>query len=371
MNGAFEMAVVGYGMMIPSGPAEVLEASEYLPEPCLAYRCDIAKGNGYVPQRAYRRLGRAQRMAIVTSELAIENIDLTDRAERVAVCLGTGMGELGQTYRFLENMIRNDEAHPMPACFVNSVHNALAAQIAILLPCKGENHTFVHGATSFETALWQARQILKQGRAEYVLACGADEWIDGFVGARVGLGKFRSVPVPMDPMGAGNGAAGPVPGEGSAAFLLGRPESCTSRFAAIRAVRARQRNPLNGGNAADSAVDIVDKTMQNANRSLADVDLVILGANGDPELDDEYREACSALNAHAKRPLVYGVFKHVCGEFATAFAVAVALAVHSIESGGAADNLCILEGAPSGPVESVLVYNRSADGSESACLVAK
>ena len=129
-----------------------------------------------IPDARLRRLGRAQKLAVIAAERAVRpGADHAKPAGGMAVLVGTGLGELGQTSAFLENLDSKGEAEPKPACFVNSVHNALASQIALLLGCTAENHTFTHGFISFELALWQAMAALRSGRIEAAVVCGADE----------------------------------------------------------------------------------------------------------------------------------------------------------------------------------------------------
>ena len=145
-----EAAVLGVGMVLPEGGPAPYELPEALGEPGPAYACAVSPGSGVLPAKVLRRLGRAQRLAMTAAHLALEDagIGAGDR-EGIAVCLGTGMGELGHTYAFLENMIEWEEVEAKPAACINSVHNAIAGRSAIGLYGKGDTDTVIHGSPPF------------------------------------------------------------------------------------------------------------------------------------------------------------------------------------------------------------------------------
>ena len=55
------------------------------------------------------------------------------------MAVGTSVGAVGETAGFLENLIQGEGEHPKPTKFINSVHNAMATQIAIQFGFTGEN----------------------------------------------------------------------------------------------------------------------------------------------------------------------------------------------------------------------------------------
>ncbi|MEI6971944.1 MAG: beta-ketoacyl-[acyl-carrier-protein] synthase family protein, partial [bacterium] len=150
------LAVVGAGIVGPAGTgaAAFLEACRgghvatgvrEMP-PCLP----AAKVPAYVvgpfgaetvlaPGRR-RKLARLQQMALVAAREGLPpGLLASFKAERACVAVGTGMGMLNEASSFVENMIANNEHAPQPLCFTNSVHNALASQVAMELGLKGMN----------------------------------------------------------------------------------------------------------------------------------------------------------------------------------------------------------------------------------------
>ena len=72
-------------------------------------------------------------------------------------------------------MLDNNEAFSNPSAFINSTHNTLAGNLAILLGVKGQNFTFVHTENSFENALIDASIGLEEGSFNNLLVGGVDE----------------------------------------------------------------------------------------------------------------------------------------------------------------------------------------------------
>jgi 3-oxoacyl-(acyl-carrier-protein) synthase len=343
-------------------------------EPCFAYGLAEPPGVGLIPAGSLRRLGRAQRMALAAAHLAVKDSPVGLAAgEAGAVAAATGLGELGETAAFLENMIALGEREPRPACFVNSVHNSLASQIAMGLGLKGENHLFTHGPMSFELALWQALHVLGTGRAEQVLACGADSLSPYVLAAGRAFEWWRSDGAALAPMSEPPVAKrGTLPGEGAAALLLARPRPAGpgERRARIAAVLAR---PLHLPSfEAEAELGFMEQALAGARLALGEVGFVLFGANGDERLDAKYRQVALALASRLGRQMPWGVYKHLCGEFCTASALGVALAAQIVRRGRVPDELARpLAPAPDAPVANVLVYHLSETGQHSVCVVSR
>ena len=230
-----------------------------------------------------------------------------DPAQRVAVALGTGMGCLETAALFIENMISKDEREPMPAQFPNSVHNAAAAQIAIDQGAHGLNSAPTCGEISFESALWQGISQLATNNADCVLAGAVDElnkYILG-IGQRWGIWSEQN-----------------RPGEGAMIASLVRAENSPAPLARVTAVRlGRYRRPFDAAREAEWIASAVD---------LANVDVILSGANGWPALDANYAAVVAALATRTGRLLEHQTYKERCGEFHSAsafgFSVAVELA---------------------------------------------
>ncbi|HEV2479317.1 MAG TPA: beta-ketoacyl synthase N-terminal-like domain-containing protein [Puia sp.] len=160
---------------------------------------------GLIDPKALRRMSRIIRMGVAT---AMDCLRQAGMAMPDAIVTGTGYGCLEDTGVFLTNMITRKEEALQPATFIQSTHNTVGAQIALVLQCTGYNNTFVHRGFSFENAVLDAILLLQEGEARTVLAGGVDELTDASFAILSRFGSYRHVPA----------------GEGSAFFVLaGQP----------------------------------------------------------------------------------------------------------------------------------------------------
>ena len=356
-------AVLGIGLVLPEPrPTSLQPTVSDLLASGPACACSELPAVSAVPARALRRLGRAQRLALGAAQRALDDFGAArGPAESAAVLVGTGLGCLGETAAFLENMVEREEREPRPASFVNSVHNSPAAQISIAFGLRGENHTFTHGQISFELALWKALALLSSGRAELVLLVGVDELSAYVVTAGQEYGWWRRDDAPLAPM-AGQGQPGTLPGEGAGALVLGRPAAGLPRVVASH-VRPLAGRGVDDVSPADEA-RFIRGALASWGRAPDDVDLFLLGANGSARLDAAYGAVADALG----RPC--GVYKQSCGEFCSAPAVGVALAARAAREGRVPDEIRLAAGeAVGGAAATIVIYHLHESGYHSVCLV--
>jgi 3-oxoacyl-(acyl-carrier-protein) synthase len=297
------VAVAGLGVIGP-GAVGLREIEPPMPPgKVLVHNCGpLAEAATLTPNQR-RRTSRLIQMALLTARRSHP----ADPAQRLAAAIGTGMGCLETAAQFIENMIAKDEREPMPALFPNSVHNAAAAQVAIDQGARGLNSAPTCGDISFECALWQGISQLANGETDCALAGAVDElnkYILG-IGQRWGTwnDKIR-------------------PGEGAMVASLVRAEEASASLARVTTVRlGRWRKPFDAEREADWIATAVD---------LKNVEVILSGAGGWPELEEKYAAVAAALTARAGRPLEHQTYKQHCGEFQSAsafgFSVAVELA---------------------------------------------
>src|SRR5690606_20919558 len=94
-----------------------------------------------------------------------------------AIIVGTGLGCLTDTQRFLSDLCTSKEGVLSPTAFIQSTHNTIAGQIALLLNCNGYNSTYSDRNHSFEQALLDAKLHLLEGN-DSILVGAADEKTD-------------------------------------------------------------------------------------------------------------------------------------------------------------------------------------------------
>lgn len=91
------------------------------------------------------------------------------------VLIGTALGCTTETEQFLVHLIEADEATPRPRAFSQSVHCAIAAQVAIECGARGEAQTFTHGEVSFGLAVLAAQALCQRDAAGLLLLGALDE----------------------------------------------------------------------------------------------------------------------------------------------------------------------------------------------------
>ena len=144
---------------LPAQPDEVL----YAQEP--SYK-------DYIAPNASRRMAKGVKMSIATATEALREANITTPE---AIIVGTGMGCVQDTEKFLKAMLDNHEQHLTPTAFIQSTHNTVAGQLALHWQCHSYNTTYVNGAISFESALLDATMQLEQQLIANALVGGVDE----------------------------------------------------------------------------------------------------------------------------------------------------------------------------------------------------
>lgn len=257
-----------------------------------------------------------------------------------AIITGTAYGCLADTESFLTKMVENKEELLTPTAFIQSTHNTVGAQIALMLKCHNYNNTFVHRGFSFENSLLDAISLIGDGEASNVLVGGVDEItnVSHSILSRFGLYKKNTV------SGAdilNSNSKGTIAGEGAAFFLLTN-QSSENDYAELNAVHTFYK-PSGLAEIKRNILSFLDKQSFN----IDDIDLVISGRNGDARNDSIYSELDHSL--FSNKAIVN--FKHLCGEYPTASSFALWLAANSLKKGlvpGAAVNK---------RPETILIYN--------------
>ena len=127
----------------------------------------------YINPNTIRRMSEILRTAVTCSLDCLKqaNIEQPD-----AIVVGTGLGCLVETEKFLENFIANEEGLISPTAFIQSTHNTIGGQLSILLGNHNYNMTHTQNALSFEHALQDAALCIDEGKGN-ILVGGADEHI--------------------------------------------------------------------------------------------------------------------------------------------------------------------------------------------------
>ena len=339
------------------------------------YSCGDFGADEAIPAARRRRLGRLQQMALVAAKRSLpQGLPAALSPERVCAAIGTGLGCLGETAAFVENMLMNGERAPLAGRFANSVHNACASQLAIEFNLRGLNSTSTHREISFEAALWHCAGELRQGRADLALAGAADELSPYMQAAGERWGWWDGNAPAIRPFGRElTGRRRPLPGEGAAVFALARGDQASAPLARLQSVHFGRFAARPGGQPeAQQEAAWLRESLERDGVPLASVDLLLAGASGWPPWDDAYREVASALSVLRSEEVRLGAYKQVCGEHysASAFGFFVALGL----VGGQIEPALCLAGIPSPAAgarspRTVLLYTLSPGGSHALCCV--
>ncbi|WP_223905511.1 beta-ketoacyl synthase N-terminal-like domain-containing protein [Geobacter sp. AOG1] len=132
----------------------------------------------HMPPLKARKFDRASLFAVVATGMALADAGL-DRAGldpvRTGIMLGCGFGGIANSEEFLRGYFTNGSEGLVPMLFPNTVPNAPASNASIEHGLKGPNVTFVQRFCSAESALFMARHILEEGRADVMVVGGVDE----------------------------------------------------------------------------------------------------------------------------------------------------------------------------------------------------
>ena len=266
-----------------------------------------------------RRMSRIIKMGVAAAMTCLKEAGI---AVPDAIVTGTAYGCLQDTETFLTRIVENKEEMLTPTAFIQSTHNTVGAQIALMLQCHNYNNTFVHRGFSFESALLDGMTLLMENPATQVLVGGVDEITDTSHAILTRLGLYKQELLSTRQLYATH-SKGTVAGEGAAFFLLADQPSPTD-YARLEGITTfyHPRTIVATEEAISSFL---------ASRSIAagDIDLVITGRNGDEKNDAGYHSL--ATSVFKGIPTVH--YKDLCGEYPTSTAFALWLAANILKTG--------------------------------------
>ncbi len=299
-------------------------------------------------------MSRVVKMGTTASLMALD-----DSVEPIpdAIIIGSGMGCVTDTEKFLTSIITDQEKFLNPTSFIFSTHNTIASQIALLLKCTNYNQTYVHGALSFESALLDASMLLRENICKNILIGGVDEMTSNLYAVTKRFGLWKRKPVNSLNL-INSGSKGSIPGEGAAFFVLTDRQGKNS-YAEVKGVSTVFDT--------DDDVAIEDRLLDFLNRyqcTVNDLDLCLMGNNGDIRYDHVYTRL--ETNLLKNRPC--GYFIHLCGEYFTATSFALWLASNILRNQFVPAEILSGEKEPSN-LRNILIYNQSRNRNHSMILL--
>ena len=297
----------------------------------------------YVDAKLIRRMSRIIKMGVAAAMQCLKDADLQMPD---AIVTGTAYGCLQDTEVFLNRLVEFKEELLTPTAFIQSTHNTVSAQIALMLQCHNYNNTYVHRGFSFESALLDAMMMLNENEINNALVGAADEIIDTSHAILSRFDLYRkeaSTDTLFDAK-----TKGTIAGEGATFFTLLKASSGND-LAKLDAITTFYK-PANDSEIKEQiAAFLAGQTVD-----IEEIDLIITGRNGDHENDEVYESLNTSLFAN-KQTIN---FKHLCGEYPTASAYALWLGSAILKEGKAPEALLKQNNKP---VKKLLIYNHYLD----------
>jgi 3-oxoacyl-(acyl-carrier-protein) synthase len=271
----------------------------------------------YIDLKYLRRMSRILKMGVAASAMTLNEagVKIPD-----GIITGTGYGCLEDTEIFLRKMIELREQALNPTPFIQSTHNTIGSQIALLLTCQGYNQTYTQEGFSFESALLDAMMAINENPDQILLTGGVDEITDASHKIQERFGIFRKTPASsMDLFKSSS--KGTLHGEGAFYFALsGKKRKET--YASVDSITTFY-NP-----SSEELVMGIHQFIRSASLTPEDIDLVLIGKCGDVDLD----QVTDDISKQSFGSLPIGLFKHLSGESPTASAFALWLGARIIQT---------------------------------------
>jgi len=279
--------------------------------------CTEPDYKNYIGPVQIRRMGRIVKMGISAAKMALENaaVPMPD-----AIIVGTGLGCLEDTEKFMRVMLDDNEQTAAPTPFISSTHNSVAGAIALQIKCLGYNYTYVHKGFSFVSCLYDAALQMQLAGAKHVLVGGIDEMTDTKYHNN-GLVNQWNTATPDTVSVFEHTAAGELAGEGSTFFVLSK-EKTENSYARI--IGFKQFFSVAEEDVKQAFTELLTE------HGLRGEPFVLLeGRSGSPNLDRFYDGVEETAGSRAIRC----VYKHLCGSYYTSDAFGLWTAANILKRG--------------------------------------
>ena len=295
----------------------------------------------HIAPNLLRRMGRAIKMGVTSANLAIAQAEATSVD---AIITGTGLGCFEDSERFLLALLDNNEQYLTPTSFIQSTHNTVGSQIALIMKCHDYNFTYVHRGFSFESCVLDALMLFEEGK-ETILVGGVEEHTPNYVILNRRANKLQ----PQNNNHTINKSLtnGVQLSEGSSFFLLTKTKSEKS-LAAIDGIKTVFKPK--------TSEDIYEKLMaflSSYDLTVLDLDVILMGFCGDYHFDKYLNELMIKLQGET----AIASFKNLCGEYYTASAFAMWVSTQLIQKQQLPASI-IISGSNPKQIKRVLIINQ-------------
>ncbi|MGI5337092.1 beta-ketoacyl synthase N-terminal-like domain-containing protein [Streptomyces sp. CA-181903] len=245
----------------------------------------------HIGRKGNRHLDRTTRLGLLACHLALKGLP-GPVTPRTGVVLGTSTGSIRSSSEYSMETLRLERPYLVnPSLFPNTVMNCAAGQIAIRHGFKGVNATLAGGHLAGVQTLRYARNALRQGHADRLLAGGVEEFC-----SQSAWGWHRSGALEIDA----------AVGEGSAVLMV-EPETTVrasgrhglARILACETAFAGRRG------LADALTVVIATALERSGKRADEVHAVSLGATGQTGLERiEQRAVTAALGGRVPQRVI-------------------------------------------------------------------
>lgn len=301
-----------------------------------------------------RRIGKILKRATVTAGCALNEAEIQCPD---AIIIGTGLGCVESTEKFLSAMVQNGEEFLQPTFFMQSTHNTISSQIAVKLKCHGYNNTHVHDGVSFESALLDAFMNFELGKINNALVGANDELTPNYHTLLDKINYWKKEPVTQQNLLEAK-TIGSFSGEVSVSVTLQNNQNKLSKCE-LRAVEIIH-NPSQ-----QQLSCTLNEVLNCSGLNLADIDAVFIGKSGDKPNDEVY--STNAQQLFPNTPLVW--YKHIFGESYSASALGFYAAITCINNGSIPHFMLLNSKTDINNPKNILLYNHFQNRDHSFILI--
>jgi len=306
----------------------------------------------FIKPTMIRRMANGVKNGIVAASMALKDANV---AMPNAIITGTGLGCVIDSDKFLKKCIDNDEQFLTPTSFIQSTHNTVGGQIALGLQCKAYNVTYVHSAISLESSLLDALLLINDNE-ETILVGGIDELGDYTTNLFQLIGHIK------DANSLENGilnshTVGAIFSEGAQFFYISNKKN-DNTYVELIDVAIHDVLKIE-----EVATELLQFLATN-NLKIEDIDLVVLGNNGDTHYDNYYTNLQQTILEKTQQ--IY--YKHLSGEYNTASGFGLWIASQVCKN-QTIPNILKLNNKKEGRIKNVLLYNQYRGESHSFTLI--
>ncbi len=212
----------------------------------------------FIAPTAIRRMSKIIRMGLTCSKDCVEQSGVGNPD---AIIVGTGLGCLADTEKFLNNSLTIKGLIP-PTSFIQSTHNTIAGQISLELKNHNYNVTHTQNSLSFEHSLIDAILCLSEGDSN-ILVGAADEEIP-LLGELINDLGFQKISNQLT--------------SGASFFMISNDKTDASK--------ARLVDSYTIGLNTSDPKEVINEFLEQNNTSFNDIDLVLSNSFGSVDINE-------------------------------------------------------------------------------------